>query len=96
MEEELIHLIVQLCSDGTLLAYDPNKKLNLVFTSLTSWSTLHDIYKYSTLSSAARKGIDRNFNIKYVKYYFKNTKTNEEIEIPKEHISSILSNINKG
>lgn len=93
MPEELTHLYVELCSDGTLLAFYPDKSLNRTFTDLLSWSKLKQIYALTTLSSAKRKGIDRELNIKYVKYYFKNTQTNESIEIPPEHIKAIATNI---
>ena len=93
MAEELIHLHVELCSDGTLLAYNPDRDLNRTFTDLVSWSRLKDIYQFTQLPSAKRKGIDSEFNIKYVKYYFKNTQNNEIIEIPSEHIKNIVSNI---
>lgn len=93
MEKELIHLNVYLCSDGTLMAYNPDATLNLIYTSLTDWSTLHEIFKVSNLPSKSRKGLDQALNIKYVKYYFKSTSTNSVVEIPKEHIKGLLSNI---
>ena len=93
MAEELVHLYVELCSDGTLLAYNPDKSLNRTFTDLLSWNKLKQIYALTTLSSQQRKGIDRELNIKYVKYSFKNTQTNESIEIPSTHIKSIVTNI---
>ena len=90
---EYIHLYVEICSDGTLMSYDTDRKLNPLFTDLLSWHKLDEIYKLSKLSSAKRKGLDRQFNIKYVKYYFKNTKDNTIMELPEEHIQNILSNI---
>lgn len=96
MPEELIHLYVELCSDGTLLAYNPDKSLNRTFTDLLSWAKLKQIYTLTTLSSSKRKGMDRDLNIKYVKYHFKNTQNNEMIEIPPEHIKSIATNIKGG
>ena len=96
MPEELIHLYVELCSDGTLLAYYPDKSLNRTFTDLLGWGKLKQIHALTTLTSGQRKGIDRELNIKYVKYYFKNTQTNESIEIPSEHIRAIAINIKGG
>lgn len=96
MSEELVHLYVELCSDGTLLSYYPDKSLNRTFTDLLGWGKLKQIYALTTLTSGQRKGIDRELNIKYVKYYFKNTQTNESIEIPPEHIKAIAINIKGG
>jgi hypothetical protein len=90
---EYIHLYVEICSDGTLMAYDSDRKLNRLFTDVISWHKLDEIYKLSKLPSNKRKGLDREFNIKYIKYYFKNTKTGDIMEIPEEHIINILSNI---
>lgn len=95
-EEELVHLYVELCSDGTLIAYNKDKSLSRTFTDLISWGKLKYIYALSTLNSEQRRGIDRELNIKYIKYYFKNTQTNEKIEIPSEHIKSIAINIKGG
>lgn len=92
-EETLIHLIVYLCSDGTLMAYNPDKTLNLIFTDLTGWSTIHLIYKLSNTPSNKRKGLDKSQNIKYVEYYFKSTVDNAVVQIPKEHIKLLASNI---
>lgn len=92
-EEELVHLYVELCSDGTLMSYNKDKSLNRTFTDLLSWSKIKQIYALTTLSSSQRKGIDRELNIKYVKYYFKNTQTNETVEIPDTHIKAIAINI---
>jgi len=94
--EEVVHLIVILCSDGTMLAYNPDKTLNTIFTNLTSWCSLHNVYKLSKVPSAKRKGMDKNFNVKYIKYYFKNTQNDTQVEIPEEHIRSLLSSIKEG
>ena len=92
-EEEIVDLYVYLCSDGTLMAYDKDKILNITFSDFISWSRLKEIRAFTMLPSAKRKGLDKQFNIKYVKYYFKNTKTNEVIEIPSEHVRNIVTNL---
>ena len=91
---ELIDLYVELCSDGSLMAYDKNKSINSLFTGLDSWSKLKLIYECTIKTSAERKGKSKEqYNIKYVKYYFKNTQTNEIVEIPKEHICNIINSL---
>ena len=93
---DIIHLFVELCSDGTMLSYNKDRTLNRTFTDLTSWSKLSTVYNLSQLTSDKRKGIDSELNIKYVQYTFKNTKTGMYIEIPPEHIKNIISNISVG
>ena len=43
MAEELIHLHVELCSDGTLLAYNPDRDLNRTFTDLVCYNLTKSI-----------------------------------------------------
>ena len=92
-EEEIVDLYVYLCSDGTLMSYDKDKILNITFSDFVSWSRLKEIRAFTILPSSKRKGLDKQFNIKYVKYYFKNTKTNEVIEFPSEHVRNIVTNL---
>lgn len=93
VEEEIIDLTVYICSDGTVLSYNKNDTLNILFTDLTSWSVLHKIYTISILPIKGRKGVKKEENVRYVKFYFKNTKTNEVVEIPREHIKTIIHSI---
>lgn len=89
---EFIDLYVELCSDGSLLAYNKDHVLSSVFTDLSSWSKLHSIYECTQWSSEKRKG-KGELNIKYVNYYFKNNQTGDLLPIPKEHIPLILRTV---
>lgn len=95
MDDNLIHLYVELCSDGTLLAYDSARSLKPLFSDFHGWNSLKTIYDCTQMTSEERKG-KGEYNIKYVKYYFKNTQTGDVLEIPKEHIQGILYAIGKG
>jgi len=95
-QDELVHLYVYLCSDGTLMSYNGDKTLNTTFSDFVSWGRLKEIHAFSTLPSSKRKGLDKEFNIKYVKYYFKNTQSDVIVEIPMEHIKNIVGNIKSG
>ena len=92
-EDEIIHLYVYICSDGTLMSYNKDKTLNTTFTDLVSWGRLKEICAFQNLPSIKRKGLAKAYNIKYVKYYFKNTKDDTIVEIPSEHIKNITANI---
>ena len=90
---DLIDLIVYICSDGTIMAYNKDGTLNNLFTDLHSWSMLHKIYKLNIKSSKDRKGMNKDENIKYVNYYFKETSTGQSISIPLSHVAKMLQSI---
>lgn len=90
---EVVDLYVELCSDGSLLAYDKNHSINILFTDLVSWSKLHTIYELSTLPSAKRKGLSLERNIKYVRYMFKDSVSGNGLEIEPSQIPLLLRNI---
>ena len=90
---DTIDLYVELCSDGSLLAYDKNHSINTMFTDLVSWGKLHHIYELSTLPSAKRKGISLERNIKYVRYMFKNSVSGQMLEIEPSQVPLLLRNI---
>ena len=90
---DIIDLIVYICSDGTIMAYNKDNTLNSLFTDLHSWSILHKIYRLNITSSKSRKGMPKDENIKYVNYYFKDTSTGQTIVIPISHVAKMLQSI---
>lgn len=90
---ETIDLYVELCSDGSLLAYDKNHSINTLFTDLMSWGKLHYIYELATMPSSKRKGLSMERNIKYVRYMFKDSVSGNTLEIEPSQIQLLLRNI---
>jgi len=88
---ELIDLNVYICSDGTIMAYNKDGTINTLFTDTVSYRTLKRIYKASTLENVERKATHKEIQIKHIKYYFRNTSTGENMEIPSSHIPNIIS-----
>ena len=95
MSEEIIDLIVHLSTDGTLMAYNKDMSINILYSDLHSWKSLHNIYKMETMKSTERKGKPLEVSLKYIKYYFKNAHTNELTSIPNSHIKTLLNSIVK-
>jgi hypothetical protein len=90
---ELLDLSVYICSDGTIMSYNADGTLNTLFTDTISYRILKKIYKLSQLENSDRKKNPREIQIKYVKYYFKNTATDMSIQIPSSHVANILGSI---
>lgn len=94
MGEQVVHLYVELCTDGSLLAYNKDKMLDATLTSLHSWNKLHLIYSISKMEAKDKKAKGLP-SVKYVNYYFRNVKSGEVLEIPEEHIEQLLYSIKK-
>ena len=88
---EQVDLKVYICSDGTIMAYNRDGTINTLYTDTISYRTLKRIYKASKLDNSARKSTNQALQIKHIKYYFKNTATGENMEIPDSHIPNIIS-----
>ena len=91
MAIEQLDLSVFICSDGTLMSYDKNGMMNTLFTDLNSYRLLKRIYKLSTMDNNDRKNNQKELQIKHVKYYFRNTASGQNMEIPASHIPNIVS-----
>ena len=89
----VLDLIVHLNSDGTLFAYNKDMTLNLIYTDVTSWSTLPTIRRLETMSSSERKGKPKSVNIKYIDYYFKNSDSGEITKLNNSHIPKLIQGI---
>ena len=92
MDDEIVDLYVEICSDGTLLCYNPDKTLNLTFTDVLSFAGLKNVYDISKTPSEKRRDLDKDANIKYVKYYFVNVSTRERMELSEKHIPRLIAN----
>lgn len=88
---ELVDLKVYICSDGTIMAYNRDGTINTLYTDTICYRTLKRIYKASNLDNIARKQTNNALQIKHIKYYFRNTATGENMEIPNSHIPNIIS-----
>ena len=88
---ELIDLSVHICSDGTIMAYNRDGTMNTLYTDTISYRTLKRIYKASQLDNSSRKSTHQALQIKHIKYYFRNTATGVNLEIPSSHIPNIIS-----
>lgn len=88
---ELLDLSVYICSDGTIMAYNKDGTINTLFTDTISYRTLKRIYKASKLDNTTRKSTHQALQIKHIKYYFRNTATGQNMEIPESHIPNIIS-----
>lgn len=90
---ELLDLSVYICSDGTIMSYNQDGTLNTLFTDTISYRILRKIYKLSKQDNVDRKKNPKEVQIKYVRYYFKNTATTMSMEIPASHVANILGSI---
>jgi len=88
---EQLDLSVYICSDGTIMAYNKDGTINTLFTDTISYRTLKRIYKISNFDNSTRKQTHSELQIKHIKYYFRNTLTGENMEIPVSHIPNIIS-----
>ena len=86
-------LSVYICSDGTILSYNKDGSMNGLFTDTISYRILKKIYKLSTLENSVRKINQSELQIKNVRYYFRNTFSGQNMEIPSSHIPNILGSI---
>lgn len=90
---EALDLTVYLNTDGSLMAYNKDNTLNLIFTSLTSWESVREIYSLTCTPSARRKSLPKEKNLRYVKYYFRNTETEEKLAISNSHLTTIINQL---
>jgi len=88
---EQLDLLVYICSDGTIMAYNKDGTINTLYTDTICYRTLKRIYKASKLDNSDRKSTHKELQVKHIKYYFRNTLTGENMEIPESHIPNIIS-----
>ena len=91
MAELKADLHVFIGSDGTIMAYNGDGTLNTLFTDTVSYRILRKIYKLHTAETKIKKDIPSNLKLHSVKYFFRNTLTGEQIEIPVSHIANMIT-----